>query len=132
MNSYLVVSKEPEVFWKIRATLGPVFTSARLGDAKAALDTLKEKRHGIVFIDLTVLKEAAGDDGYHLALRPFRQACPAVEVIVISSEEMIGEAVRAVKAGATDHLTTPIDPEEVKHVIQRVDKSAFLQPGLTS
>jgi DNA-binding NtrC family response regulator len=40
---------------------------------------------------------------------------------------MTREAVRAVKAGAGDHLATPIDPEAVKSVVQSVNESILLQ-----
>jgi DNA-binding NtrC family response regulator len=48
----------------------------------------------------------------------------------MSPQEMIREAVKAVKAGASDYLIYPIDPEEVKHVTETVHESVLVQSEL--
>jgi hypothetical protein len=76
MNSFLVVSREREVFWKICAGLGPDFKGTRVDDTNAALGILKDKDHAIIFVDLGVLKNAARGNGYRFALERFRRVCP--------------------------------------------------------
>jgi DNA-binding NtrC family response regulator len=43
---------------------------------------------------------------------------------------MIRDAVKAVKAGASDYLTYPIDPEEVKYVTENLRDSSIVQSEL--
>ena len=47
---------------------------------------------------------------YATALRPFKLLYPSIEIIVMTSQDMIREAVKAVKYGASDYLTYPLDP----------------------
>jgi DNA-binding NtrC family response regulator len=103
MRSFLLVSKEKEILNLLRRTLDP----------RAKVEHTKSK-----------------DAGYKAALQQFRQAYPAVEVIVISPQEMIREAVKAVKAGAADYLTCPIEPEEVKYVIESINEAILLRSEL--
>jgi DNA-binding NtrC family response regulator len=43
---------------------------------------------------------------------------------------MVREAVKAVKAGAADYLTCPIDSHEVKYVIESIDANILMQSEL--
>jgi DNA-binding NtrC family response regulator len=45
----------------------------------------------------------------------------------MSSQEMIREAVMAVKAGASNYITYPINPAEVNYVIENVYESLIMQ-----
>ena len=48
----------------------------------------------------------------------------------MSSQEMIREAVMAVKSGASNYLTYPITPEEVKFVTENIRESVIFQSEL--
>jgi DNA-binding NtrC family response regulator len=100
MRSFLLVSKEKEILNLLRRTLDPRAKVEHTKSKDAALNMLKEARYDIVLIDVEILRKAVTASGYKAALQQFRQAYPAVEVIVISPQEMIREAVKAVKAGA--------------------------------
>jgi DNA-binding NtrC family response regulator len=78
-------------------------------------------------VDVEILKESAPDNGYKLALRSFWHLFSTIEIIVMSSQEMIREAVMAVKAGASNYITYPINPAEVKYVIENVYESLIMQ-----
>jgi DNA-binding NtrC family response regulator len=124
------VSKEKEVLDLLRRTL---YSGSKVEHTKskdAALNMLKEARYDIVLIDVEILRKAAPTNEYKAALQQFRQAYPAVEVIIISPQEMVREAVKAVKAGAADYLTYPIDPEEVKYVIESINETIFMRSEL--
>jgi DNA-binding NtrC family response regulator len=87
----------------------------------SCLDKFGQRRYDFTFIDLDLFRESSlvkGQYDYKTALQPFRQAFPAAEIIVMSSQDMIREAVMAVKAGASDYLTYPIDKEEAKHIVE--------------
>jgi DNA-binding NtrC family response regulator len=48
---------------------------------------------------------------------------PMAEVLILSSKTFIRDTVRAVQAGASDYLTYPIDPLEVRLAIESVNAS---------
>jgi DNA-binding NtrC family response regulator len=130
MRSFLVVSREKEVLDVLRRKLYPGSSVEHTKSKDEALNMLRRTRYDIVLIDVRILREALPVNGYKAALQQFRQAFPAVEVIVISPQEMVREAVQAVKAGAADYLTYPIDFEEVTHVIENINATALLQSEL--
>jgi DNA-binding NtrC family response regulator len=61
---------------------------------------------------------------------PFWKLHPSLEIIVMASQERIREAVKAVKAGASDYLTYPLDAEELNLVSDNLNKSRILQTEL--
>ena len=130
MRSFLIVSKEKEVLDLLRWTLDPGSKVEHTKSKDAALNMLKEARYDIVLIDVELLQKAVPANGYKAALQQFRQVFPAVKVIVISPQEMIREAVKAVKAGAADYLTCPIEPEEVKYIIENMNEAVLLRSEL--
>ncbi len=130
MKSILVVSKEQEVVRQINACFRTGYKVDNAFEKDDAFDTLKKKRHDFVFIDLDILRESAPSDGYKSALQPFWHVHPTVEIIVMSSPEMIREAVMAVKAGASNYLTYPINPDEVKYVTDSIYEFAIMKSEL--
>ena len=92
-----------------------------------ALELLRARHYDFLFIDLGILRGQAGSNGYKTALQPLWLAAPDVEIIVMSPPETIREAVMAVKAGASNYLTYPLDPDEVKYVADSIYESIVMQ-----
>ncbi|MHB8783482.1 MAG: sigma-54-dependent transcriptional regulator [Desulfobacteria bacterium] len=58
-------------------------------------------------------------------LREGKKARPEVRWIVITAHGSIGNAVEAMRSGASDYLTKPLrDPDELRHVVRRVLREA--------
>jgi DNA-binding NtrC family response regulator len=127
MRHILVISKEQEVFLSIHSCFRSEYTVQNVTDKDAALNILHKKRYDFIFVDVEILRESAPENGYKLALRLFWQLFPTIEIIVMSSQELIREAVMAVKAGASNYITYPISPAEVKYVIENVYESLIMQ-----
>jgi len=130
MKSILVISEEMEVF---RAIHSCFHSESRIGQApsqKVSLELLRKTRYDLLFIDIEILRKSVQGNGYKEALQPFWQLYPTIEIIVMSSQEMIREAVSAVKAGASNYLTYPITPEEVKYVTENIYESVIFQSEL--
>lgn len=127
MKSFLVVSKREALMDALRPSFYPDSVVEHTGSRAAALNKLRERRYDLIFIDVAVLRESMPANGYAESLQSFRQVYPSVEVIVMSPQEEIREAVKAVKAGARDYLTYPIDPEEVKYVIGSMYETILLE-----
>ena len=53
-------------------------------------------------------------------LQRFKQLCPTIEIVVMAKPDMIREMVKAVKAGASDYLTLPLDPDEIQLVTEDI------------
>jgi DNA-binding NtrC family response regulator len=127
MRHILVISKEQEVFFSIHSCLRSDCRIDNAADKDAALEILHKQRYDFIFIDVEILKESAPENGYKPALSSFWHLFPSIEIIVMSSQEMIREAVMAVKAGASNYITYPINPAEVNYVIENVYESLIMQ-----
>jgi len=127
MRHILVISKEQEVFFSIHSCFHSEHRVENVSDKDAAFEILHKQRYDFVFVDVEILKESVPENGYKLALRSFWHLFPSIEIIVMSSQEMIREAVMAVKAGASNYITYPINPAEVKYVIENVYESLIIQ-----
>jgi DNA-binding NtrC family response regulator len=130
MKSILVVSNEEEVYPLIASTYKSGFTVERAANKTAALELLKERRCDLVFIDLDVLSNRDSEENYKESLQPFWQLYPSVEIIVMTRQDQIRKAVNAVKAGAGDYLTFPLDADELKLVSDNLNKTRIMQSEL--
>jgi DNA-binding NtrC family response regulator len=130
MRSILVISNEPKVCGSISSCFDTGYKVSVAVNADAALDTLKKRRYDLIFVDLEILRRSASGNGYKAAMESFWHLYPTIEIIVMSSQEMIREAVMAVKAGASDYLTYPINPDEVKHVTESLHEYLISQSEL--
>ncbi|GBC62439.1 sigma-54-dependent Fis family transcriptional re gulator [Desulfonema ishimotonii] len=130
MSSVLVVSAEREVVQVIRSAFGPDAGVAHVANRYSALEILQRKRRDFVFIDISILREMSSHKDFKEALRPFWNLFPSIEIIVMAPREMIRQAVRAVKAGATDYLTYPIVPDEARLVAESIRESVLMESEL--
>lgn len=86
----------------------------------ACLKQFRSRRYDITLLDLNIVLSScvtASSSELSRELRPFWQAFPSADIIVLARENAVREAVRAVKAGASDYLTFPVDPLELNHVL---------------
>ncbi|HPC04793.1 MAG TPA: sigma-54 dependent transcriptional regulator [Syntrophales bacterium] len=130
LKSILVISEDGKVFQQIRESFRGKFPVDHVTRIEGGLESLKRKHHDFVFVDLPLLRASAPGNGYKGTLQPFWMAFPDVQVIVMASSEAIREAVMAVKAGASNYLTYPINPEEMKYVMESINESLIVQSEL--
>jgi DNA-binding NtrC family response regulator len=130
MKSILVISSEQEVFRVIQGCFGEGYRVDQAYTGSAALELLRKRRSDFVFLDLRILGESSSGNDYREAFEPFWNLYPTIEIIVMSHQEMIREVVMAVKAGASDYLIYPLNPEEVKHVTETVNESLIVESEL--
>ena len=92
---------------------------------------LRKRRYEFSFIDLDLLGglgEVQGDSG--AAFRAVRQLFPGVEVVVMTPPERVGEAVEAVKAGAANYVTYPLNADEIRYVTESIHEGIRAQSEL--
>jgi len=132
MKFILVASAEQEACDVIRHCFDE-FKVDVVSDLSYCFEKFRKRAYEFIFVDIGLLREKSpknGYNGYRSTLQNFWQTFPAAEVIVLSTQEMIREAVNAVKAGASNYLTYPINRDEVKYVTESIAESIRMQSEL--
>jgi DNA-binding NtrC family response regulator len=130
MRFVLVVAGEQEIAQTVRGCFGANCKVKRASDRDDALAMLGTNRYDLIFLDLETLQGSLADKDYKTAVKQFRNLQPSVEIVVMAPRAMVREALKAVKAGATDYITYPIDPEEVNHLTETINEAIILQSEL--
>jgi DNA-binding NtrC family response regulator len=130
MKSILVTTSEQKLFRTVRSCFPSDYRVESATTKQQALDLLSKKRFDLVFIELGILTASVSDENYKEAMRSFWKISPTIEIIVMAPQSHIRKAVRAVKAGASDYLSYPIDTEEVKHIAESITESIIKQSEL--
>jgi len=97
--------------------------------AEMACDAVDHAAAGELCSVLITDLRMPGMDGLAL-LQRFRVCAPAVGVVVITAHGSIDDAVEAMRAGALDFLTKPLDVERVETVIRNAITRALLDAEL--
>jgi DNA-binding NtrC family response regulator len=119
----LLVEDKESLRVMLRKTLeGRGHSVDEAGDVYDARKRIQSTRFLAVLTDLR-LPAGSGLD----VLEAAREADPDVAVIVMTAFGSIEEAVRAMKSGATDFLTKPVDPEHLMLLLERaIDRRRIL------
>lgn len=123
MKSVLVVSSKSEIFQTIQYALEPDFLVESKASIESALEVLKKRRSDLIFMDLDLFSFSASVNDCKKVFEPFWNLYPSIEFVVMAPKDKAHEAVRAVKAGAQDYLSYPIDPAEIKLIVDSVIES---------
>jgi Nif-specific regulatory protein len=91
------------------------------GSGAQALDRYKRSSFDLVLTDLRM----PGMDGIQL-LKELKRFNPEVMVVVLTAFGTVGTAVAAMKEGAYDYLTKPIDLDELLLLVQRAERELGL------
>jgi DNA-binding NtrC family response regulator len=131
MRSFLAATAAHDTYDLIRQSLATDGNRIeRAADLAAAREKLRHHRYDIVILDLELPELARLKRPVKETLQIFWDIYPAMEIVVISSRERVRQAFKAVKAGASDYLSHPLDPEEVKFVIETIQNTVLLQSEL--
>ena len=84
-------------------------------DGEDALDKIPSFRPDIVVTDLVMPKSGGLD-----LLRAIRQRQDDVTVVILTAQGTVETAVEALKEGAYDYLTKPVDVQRLKIVLEKV------------
>ncbi|MBL8732846.1 MAG: sigma-54-dependent Fis family transcriptional regulator [Planctomycetes bacterium] len=82
--------------------------------AAAALRALEARKYAVGVFDIKM----PGIDGIELQER-VHHLDPQMPVIMLTAFASVETAVRALKQGAFDYVTKPIDPDELSHLVRR-------------
>src|SRR5436309_2480362 len=91
------------------------------GDAGTALEHVRSEAPEIVILDLRL----PGLDGME-ALRKFKEIAPELPVVILTGYGDVPSAVEAMRLGAYDFLTKPVEPAKILVVVRRALKHQAL------
>ncbi len=97
------------------------FTVDVAPNAAEALQKMQGRRWDILLLDIKM----PGMDGMELQQR-IHEIDPGVTVIFITAYATVDTAVQALKAGAFDYVTKPVDPDHLSHIVQNAIKQRAL------
>ena len=103
----------------VRDSLGKWFSSEGYqakpaGSAREALEVIANAEFDVALLDIKM----PGMDGMELQAR-LREADPELTVIIMTGYASVETAVQALKQGAYDYITKPIDPDELSHLVSK-------------
>lgn len=84
-------------------------------NATEALRKLQSATFDIAFVDIKM----PGMDGLELQ-RHLKEIDKSLTVVIITAFASVDSAVRALKDGAYDYVTKPIDPDELTHMVNNI------------
>src|SRR5579872_1134413 len=101
----------------VRDSLGKWFTSegyaARpVGSGREALEVIANSEFDIALLDIKM----PGMVGMELQAR-LKEADPELTVVIMTGYASVDTAVQALKRGAYDYITKPVDPDELSHLV---------------
>lgn len=134
MKLIIVASRDRAACETIRRCFKPEHRVEVAVSKEGCLALFKKKRSEFLFIDMDLLVEGMDLDAngvpYKACLQPFWQVFPTAEIIVMSTQERIRHAVMAVKAGASNYITYPVNADELRLVTENIYKSVLMRSEL--
>jgi DNA-binding NtrC family response regulator len=123
MKSVLIISPKEDEARLVRESLPSDYQVENADSVTDALKLHRQCSFDVIFSDLKLLQDTSETDTVAEAIELFKEMNPLAEVLILSSKEFIRDTVKAVKAGAQDYLTYPVDPSEVRLVIESLNES---------
>jgi len=103
----------------VRDSLGKWFnsegyTAQPAAGAREALEIIQHKEFDIALLDIKM----PGMDGMELQAR-LKEADPDLTIVMMTGYASVETAVQALKRGAYDYITKPVDPDELSHLVAK-------------
>jgi len=122
MSTLLIVDDDKATRDGLRLALQPAYTVLCAADADAALAALTNNEVDLVLTDLRM----PGRDGLSL-LRDIVVSRPGLPVILLSAYGSVESAVEAMKHGAYDFLTKPVNLDHLDIIVRRALRQKTLE-----
>jgi len=126
---YILAATEDRACTKIvRTAFRRIFHVDEASTVLESFELFLRRRYEFIFIDLDLIGDRQQRDGN--PLQRLRHAAPSAEIIVMTPVERIREAVEAVKAGAANYITTPLNADEARYVVESIREGIRAQSEL--
>jgi diguanylate cyclase (GGDEF)-like protein len=110
----LIIDDDEQIRRLLKDLLGPNADCTTVGSAEDALALLKSVNFNLVISDINM----GGISGLDLVPRVLKQT-PDTVVVMISGQQTIDFAIEAMRAGAFDYITKPLDLRHVETAVNR-------------
>ena len=118
MKKILIVDDDAEIRENLAVILkGEGYRTDDAGAAREAIEKAKSDEFDVVLLDF-VMPKMSGID----ALIEIRKARPKTKVIMITGFATVESAVDAIKKGASDYLSKPVDGARLKAALDRAEQ----------
>ena len=87
-------------------------------DSPSAMEIIQEQKPQVIALDISLSPFTQNEEGFEV-LRKTMELDPKSKVIMITGNETKHLALKAIKMGAYDYFTKPIDLQEIKVIINR-------------
>ena len=114
-NSILVVDDDSAHRTMLRTLLGGWgYDVLEADDGSTAIEKVQKRPFELILMDIRMLKISGLE-----ALYKIRSFNPAIPVIIMTAYSSVETAIEALKKGAYDYLTKPLDFEKLRLTIER-------------
>ena len=114
-NTILVVDDDNAHRIMLRTLIGGWgYEVTEADDGAIAIDRVKEQSYDLVLMDVRMVQVSGLE-----ALEQIKLFNPAIPVIIMTAYSSVDTAVKALKQGAHDYLTKPLDFDKLKITIER-------------
>ena len=112
-NKILIVDDDESHRLMLKAVLSDdSYEITEASDGKEAVALAEKIDYGLILMDIR-MQEMSGID----ALKIIKARKPDIPVLLMTAYASVKSAVEALKLGAIDYLTKPLDIQELKHAI---------------
>lgn len=129
MKYILTATTSPDAVAAVKSAFDKSFTVINTGSVEECLLAFASKRPECTFIDISFLKDP-DTNSYKKPLRRFWDIYPTAHIFVLAAQNEIREAVSAVKSGASNYLTYPIDSVELKFIVENTSETMIMESEL--
>ena len=112
--SICIIDDEPSICVSLQFALKGQYAVKTFNSSLPALSSIEEEGTDIVLLDLRLGSESGLE-----ILKRIKRINAHIEVIMMTAFGSIGSSVEAMKEGAFSYLTTPINLEELKAILQQ-------------
>jgi len=111
----LIVDDEPAHRQMIRAVLDAEgYAIDEAADGKEAVNCVRKRFYDLILMDIRMSKMSGTE-----ALKEIKLINPGIAVIIMTAYASVSTAVEALKSGAYDYLTKPLDIDELKILVAK-------------
>jgi DNA-binding NtrC family response regulator len=123
MKSVLIISAKEDEVRSIREALPSDYQAKNAGSVKDAIGLHRQSAFDLIFSDIKLLRDNSETETIAEVIERLKEMNPLTEILILSSKDFIRDTVKALKAGAQDYLTSPIDSSEVRLVMNSLNES---------
>ena len=126
INGHILLAEDNEINQLVARELleNMGLTVDMVGNGREAVESLEKESFDLVFMDIQMPEM----DGYQ-ATRAIRKKLAKDEQVIIAmtAHAMKGDRERCLEAGMNDHISKPLDPEELRTIVELWLESASMQ-----